>query len=335
MSNYAKMNKKQLMEAIKAQGLEKFVKTGKVQELRTILADAESAKQRDVEYGSAEEQCSGTHADDRNIFAMRKALFTMHQSPICNSRAIKLDDAMLAGATETQYNAWVSTIDVMRDDAVEACRLIDSKNSTSEQIKASKTRVFLTWRSLLKVGLETQFHKNMFIRMEDVDRILGFAKKFVSTLKAGTQTASTSKTEFRRNIEAYIGCRCAANESLTDKDYEQMKEYYSALSSKKSALERLNGKTNPNGEHVKGIKEEIKELTASIASTKEIFKVLEESNPAYAVVKNMLAEKAVALKELEESKVTAEKSIKKSEETIKKLEDFVTDLEASLNGIEE
>ena len=323
--NYAEMNKEELVKIAKEAGIKGISGASKA----VLIAKLNNADLENVgtEMDKTEEVAQEpTYA----VNAMRPAIIAAHKA--CNKKAISVEMALAGGATEERFNQWVQWVQNLRDVTVDYIVLKHRKSATDKELSVARGRIFPAWRTILKVGEESTFHKNMFIRPEDIDSIVGYAETFIATSK-GTAQAVTGKIVFRKQIEALLGCRMAGNEVMKDDDRDTLQEYYGAQRTLDNAIKKLNGTTNDKGEHTPGILEQIKATEQSLKDGETMLKVF---GVADAEIEGhaLLAGYRAKLKDLQNQQKQAEKSKADAEETMKKLVDRVEQIEDLLNEIE-
>lgn len=321
--NYTEMSKEELVNIAKEAGITGVSKASKA----VLIAKLNNADLgAGTEMTKVEEVKEPTYA----VNAMRKAIAAAHVT--CNKKAISLETAVAGGATEERFNQWVQWVQDLRDIVVDYVVLKHKKSATDKELEVARGRIFPAWRTILKVGEEDLFHKNMFIRPQDIDSIVGYAETFMATSK-GTAMAVTGKTVFRKQIEALLGCRMAGNAVLKDADRDCLQEYYGAQRTLDNCDKRLNGTTDKEGKHIAGILDSIKATEQSLKDGETMLKVLNVSD-AEIESHPLLAGYRIKLKELQNQKKQAEESKAKAEKTMKELESRVEQIESLLDEIE-
>lgn len=269
------------------------------------------------------------------INAMRDAIIDAHNYPKCNKKAITESDAIENGATSERFNQWVYWVESLRETVVTYCELKQIKGTDPKELASAKGRIFAAWRTILKVGEENVFHKNMFVIPEDIESLVGYNETFMATYK-GTQFANTTKITFRKYVESLLGCRIAGNAVLKDADRDVLAAYYGAERTIEKANKALNGsdKTSKDGvtTHTKGIIENIADLTVRIDDGVKMLKGFGMEDDAIAE-NPLIATLRASLRELEAEKVSAEKSRKDAEDVKSANETRVTEIEAMLNSL--
>ena len=290
-----------------------------------------------VELGTTSEsdkEVVETRKPEFAINAMRDAIIDAHNYPKCNKHAITEKEALENGATSERFNQWVHWVENLREVIVEYCEVKQSKSATTEELAVAKGRIYPAWRTILKVGEEDVFHKNMFVRPEDVDSLVGYCETFMATVK-GTQFANTTKVVFRKYVESLLGCRIAGNAVLKDADRDTLAEFYAAERTIDKATKALNGteKTSKGTTtHVKGIIENIADLTTRISDGEKMLKGFGLSEEEIAQ-NSLLGTLRASLRTLEEEKKSAEKSKADAEETKENLTERVEQIENMLNSL--
>lgn len=321
--NYAEMNKEELVNIAKENGITGISGASKA----VLIAKLNNAN---LETGAEMEKTEEVKAPTYAVNAMRKAIIAAHKTN--NKKAITVEMALAGDATEERFNQWVQWVQDLRDVTVDYIVLKHKKSATDKELEVARGRIFPAWRTILKVGEEDIFHKNMFIRKEDIDSIVGYAETFMATSK-GTAMAVTGKLVFRKQIEALLGCRMAGNSVLKDADRDCLQNYYSAQRTLQNVAKRLNGSNDKDGKHEPGILDNIKATEQRIKDGETMLKVL---GVADAEIENhpLLTGMRNALKDLQNQKKQCEDAQKNAEKTTKELVDRVEQIEDLLNEIE-
>lgn len=272
-----------------------------------------------------------TKPSEYAINAMRPALIGAHK--LNNKKAITQQDAIMAGVSEGKFREWCTKCEDLRMLVVEYCKLKQIKSVEQEKLDLAKGRIYPTWRDVVSCGAEKGFHKNWFIRPEDVDSLIGYNETFIAT-DMGTQFGNNTPMIFRKKVESLIGCRIAANDVMNDKDRDDLMEFYKARSAVSKATDRLHGTTNNNGEHVKGILDKIKDIQAHIATSEEVLRALGQSESEISG-STIIAPFRVQLSALESDKKQTEENLKNNESIVTKLQTRADQIHATLKGIEE
>ena len=261
------------------------------------------------------------------VNAMRGAIIAAHQTN--NKKAIDRVTAIAGGATDERYDQWVLWVDSLRDTVCEYVKLKHLQKTTQQQLDSARGAIFPRWRNILRVGEESRFHRNMFVRKEDIDSLVGFCERFIATDR-GTQMTCTTKMIFRKYVESLLGCRIAGNALLSDADRDDILTYGSATKTVESTLKRLEGYYTDDGNHVEGIKQKISTLEKILAKNKE---TLERAKHTPEEIAELTAGDSLTLKQLQKDKQSAEKTLKEAKETVNRLKDRVDRINDTLNLI--
>lgn len=316
--NYAEMELKELVNLAKEAGIKGTSKMNKA----VLIAALNNADK-------ATEERSKKPAYPVN--AMRTAIISAHK--LNNKSAISKDDAIKGGTTEERFEQWVQWVADLREIASAYVVLKHSRLATKKEKDTARGKIFPAWRSILAVGEEDVFHKNMFVTEHDVDSIVGYAETFVATSK-GTAHSVQSPILFRKKIETLLGCRIAGNAILDDDQRDTLAEFYGAQKTLKNAENRLNGTEDKNGKHIPGVLDIIDTLGKEIKNMKALLTglgVSEDDISKNATIMGM----EERLEELKKEQKTLETSKKNATDTITKLEPKAKAIEDTLNPIEE
>lgn len=263
------------------------------------------------------------------VNAMRAAIIAAHS--LNNRSAITEQDAVMSGTTSERFHQWVLWVNDLRDTVVAYTELKHKKSATKPELTLARNRIFPAWRNILAVGEESNFAKEMFIREEDVDSLVGYAETFVGT-RRGTQQANTTAVIFRKYVEALLGCRIAANAVMKDADRDLLMECYAAQNRMAALVKQLNGSETKTGEHKPGILDNIKSAEKELEAARQALIVL---NISEEDVDNlpMIVGMRVNIKKLRESAVKCQDNLAKAKKEVERLEERASEIEESFNLI--
>ena len=272
------------------------------------------------------------------INAMRKAI--VNQSLNGVNHAITKDEAIESGATEERWSQWKLWVAYLRSVALDYARLQADKSvpENSFQMKSAEALVWKQWRSIIKVGEEDLFHKNMFIRQTDVEKIVTIAgfTNFVYVPGKGKVMTPTTESNFRKWVESFLACRIAGNGILTDADRDTLKGYSGACKAEKTANELLADRTvkldDGTTETTKGFRSILADKEAELSTAQDVLKKIgakpEDIESLTAVYKRAVEK---AKKDVEEQ----ETAVKNAQDLQKKLEPSYNKIVETLNKIED
>lgn len=118
-------------------------------------------------------------------------------------------------------------------------------------------------------SLATDVDPKMFVRPNDVHRIVGFTLSTVSTSK-GTTDYLKSITSFRKDIETMMGVRIAQSAVLTEEEADLVKRYDKTVANMAKAQARLDGSTNSKGEHKAGLLDNLTTAQSKLDEVKKL-----------------------------------------------------------------
>lgn len=266
-------------------------------------------------------------ADVFAINAIQPALVKAHEDG--NRHAITKKEAEDAGVLGVKFEQWCNWTNNLRDAVSPYVIKKMDKDATEVQLQRLRGKIFPAWRKIVLCGEDDPVHPNLVVTSADVDSLVGFCETYFGTEK-GTVWSVKSQKLFRKDVEAYLGCKIAQNAVLEDEDRDCIKDYQKATRAIKKAEEALNGKETKDGKE-NGILDEIKIYSTTIqnlASRKlnmeKLFNQLPKEQQATA---DFLAKEIENLKkdmtevdrkktELENQKAQFEKNIKKAEQVI-------------------
>ena len=208
MANYTTMKKEELVNLCKER---KLATDGAV----PVLIARLKASDENVSENASPVGVTSTKPSEYAINAMRPALIGAHK--LNNKKAITQQDAIMAGVSEDKFREWCDKCESCRQLVEEYCKLKQVQSVEQEKLTLAYGRLFPAWRELVACGAEKDFHKNWFIRKEDVDSLVGYNETFIAT-DMGTQFGNATPVIFRKKVESLIGCRIAANEVMNNKD---------------------------------------------------------------------------------------------------------------------
>lgn len=248
---------------------------------------------------------------------MKQALVMAHNTN--NTKAISKDFAAGCGIADNVFESWVGWIESLHYAVAPWVQKFNDKDITDDELKEIYGKVFPILRQLAKVD-----DTPLFIRESDAVRICGFAAKHGKTAN-GSVDVLVGKVAFRREIETMLGIRLAQNEVLVEDDYDVIVKYEKAMQNQEKAENRLEGYER-NGQHVKGLKEQLEEankiyvdMKAVAGITKEIEAKLKKEKKnlfeAYPIITGYMQR----VVDLEADIKGTEARIEKAKETQKKL----------------
>lgn len=248
-----------------------------------------------------------TNTENYAVNAMRTAIIEQSRQGI--NHAITKEEALKSGATEERWTQWGIWVDDLRAACVHYAELQADRNTpeNSKLMKSAEGKVWAQWRSILKVGEENLFHKNMFLRRSDVEKLTTFAGNitYVFVPGKGKIPAVTGKTNFRKLVETFLACRIAGNSILSDAQRDVIKGYVGAQNTIKKMGELLDGTADNQG------------LTAKLAAKQSeydaIMDALKQAKVAPQQIETISAPAKLAVDLAKADVAAAEKAIKDAE----------------------
>ena len=262
------------------------------------------------------------------VNAMRAAIIAQSLNGV--NHAITKDEAVKSGTTEERWNQWVVWVSDLRDACQHYAELQADRNTPEggKLMKAAEGKVWAQWRSILKVGEENLFHKNMFVRRSDAEKLTAFAGNitYVYVPGKGKVPAVTGKNNFRKMVETFLAARISGNAMLSDAQRDVIKGYTSAVNTEKKMTALLDGEGEEVGlRKTLAVKEEaynsvVEALKTAGLPAEQIEVISSASKAAYEAVK----------KEVE----TAEKAVKNAQDTQKELKEQYEEITGLLDALE-
>lgn len=302
-NNYASMKKAELVALCEER---KLAKNGNMQ---TLIARLEDFDQKVREAENSGIGVGGNSKKTYAINAMRPALIWANGEN--NRKAISKKDALEQGVDEERFDQWVMWCKELYEVVANYVTLKRDRVSDEEARNRARGKIYPIWRKIVKVGEETAVSKNMYIREDDVESLIGFCEDFARTAM-GTEQACATETNFRKLVETLIGCRIKGCTTLPKKDRELLSVYEGALKSKTRNEEALNGTKDK-----KGIIADLQGQEVALEKVREKLRSLGATEEAIAELTSAMVENVKALKT---AKRNAEKAVKDAESTIKKNE---------------
>lgn len=149
------------------------------------------------------------------------------------------------------YTAWIGAItDIYKVIQPWAVGFNDA-NVANESLENVYAKVCPMW-----TALSNEVDPKMFVRTNDVHRLLSFSLKHGSTLK-GSIDVEVGLTNFRREVETMMGIRIAQSAVLTNDEYELVTKVDKATTNLEKAENRLNGYLDAKGTHIDGLKDKL------------------------------------------------------------------------------
>lgn len=262
------------------------------------------------------------------INAMRPAIIAQSLNGI--NRAITKDDAAKCGISEERWNQWGVWVSDLREACTHYAELQADRNTpeNGKLMKSAEGKVWQQWRSILKVGEENLFHKNMFLRRSDVEKLTTFAGniKYVFVPGKGKVPAVTGKNDFRKLVETFLACRIAGNALLSDTQRDVIKGYTGACASEKKYTELLNGTAEETG--LRDV------LTAKENALNEVIKALEQAKVKEELMDQIVAPAKLARDNAKKDVDDAEKNLKSAQDKQAELKQQYDEIVALLDAIE-
>lgn len=119
---------------------------------------------------------------------------------------------------------------------------IEGSGISAAEVQAARELIFPKWKELLRYADNEA--KELHVKEGDVEDLYKFAWEFFNVEGKGTVETSSSATDFRRNVEAFLGCRIAGNLVMTLQDKEIVNNYQKAKRAVANALDAIDGLNN-------------------------------------------------------------------------------------------
>lgn len=240
-------------------------------------------------------------------------------------RAINLDQVEDAGLTKSTFDEWCYNVDSLYEAALDY-----SKSIGTESENEDREELWKRWRTIIRVGEEDPFHKNMFVREKDVEnlRVLAAESDEIFIDGIGFVPSVKGKLAFRSKIEIRLACRIAGNATLNDEERQILLDYRKAERTIKQCEDLLNGYIKgkdviPGLEtQITGVEKELEEKTAELSKlgVKDVAKY----------TRRLTGE----VKTLREQKISAEKRLKKANAQKAELQEKYDSIINRLDSIE-
>lgn len=262
------------------------------------------------------------------VNAMRAAIIAQSLNGV--NHAITKDEAIKSGTTDERWNQWCVWVSDLRDACQHYAELQADRNTPEggKLMKAAEGKVWAQWRSILKVGEENLFHKNMFVRRSDAEKLTAFAGNitYVYVPGKGKVPAVTGKNNFRKMVETFLAARISGNAMLSDAQRDVITRYNAAISNQKRNEELLSGK----GDEI-GLKKTLTIKKETYDATVEALKAAKLSEEQ---IKTIAAPAKAAFDTVKKEVETAEKSLKNAQDTQKELKEQYDEITGLLDALE-
>lgn len=193
---------------------------------------------------------------------IKVALIDAHKNN--NSRAISTKDCERLGISEQALNQWVARVGALHEVTKQYLEASHKPETTDKKLSDLRGAIYGKWRDILKQGTEKDFCRAFYMRKDDVTHIAGLCgEKFISTA-IGKRMGNHTATEFRRNIETFVGVRMVVGGYLEDETATTIIEYEGALKTIKSCVEAIEGVKRGKVE-VPGLRVKVTALNARLA----------------------------------------------------------------------
>ena len=230
---------------------------------------------------------------------------------------------MEQGVDEERFDQWQNWCNKLYEIVSHYVTLKRDRTSDEESRNRARNAIYPQWRKIVRVGEETAVSKNLYIREDDVESLIGFCEDFVKTAM-GTEQACATESNFRKLVETLIGCRIKGCTTLPKKDVELLKLYEGAIKSKTRNEEALNGTKD-----TKGIIAELQAQEVTLAKMREELRRLGATEESIASLTGELVEN---IKTLKTNKSNAQEAIKKAEGIIEGKRGYAEKIYARLNS---
>lgn len=234
---------------------------------------------------------------------MRAAIVKAHNDG--NRKAIDRQRVADADVDNAVFLQWQNDVDKLHGVVFNYVSLkkdarFDASISEAD-VRAARELIFPKWKELLRYCDSTP--KELHVNESDVEDLYKFAWEFFNVEGKGTVETSSSPTEFRRNVEAFIGCAIAANKVMTLDDKTVIDKYQKAQRAQANALD------------------EITELAKTVRMFDELLETAQDKVKTY--LESQKAETEQALKQAQKNKEEAQAIVSKYAEKAQKIADKV------------
>lgn len=173
---------------------------------------------------------------------MYNALKNAHNQGL--SKAITKEFAAGAGADVTVFDAWVYQIEQVLYPVVRSYVQMKIEKRYNPEIKSkdlekARKEILPVWKIISLAGQDFDGTARIHISKEDVEELVGFAKKFVYR-PTGVAETGMGTNQFRRLVESMLGCMMAKSHWCTEKDADIVKEYDRAVATCDNGEARIN-----------------------------------------------------------------------------------------------
>lgn len=160
-----------------------------------------------------------------SLCALKAGIIQCHHAN--NRKAMTLEDCG-KNATSNEFNNWIAYCEQLRQYAQEYSVITQDKSASDEMIQRVREDLYDCWSSVLTAAMGEKFSRKWFIRKDDTAWLLRAAVRNVNTAH-GSAYGIRTITEFRREVERFIGCRIASNSILDDDKIAVIEKYEKAV----------------------------------------------------------------------------------------------------------
>lgn len=258
-----------------------------------------------------------------DVNVMRDALIEAKRG--CNRHVIRKKDADEAGVPQRMFERYVEGVNKLRLAITPYVKAKLEKPVDAEKCDELRGKIFPMWEELLKAGEEDLEDQKMEATEYDVDSLVGFAETYIGS-KKGTLWAVQTSQKFRKDVEAFLGCKIIVNSVLEDEERDLIKTYERSLKIIVENKKEIDGYKDKEGKHVNGKKDEIQTRKDEIGGAENTIMKMK------TLKKDATGD---ALEFFESQAEFLRKSIKTLEKEIEDLEGEVKTLEKDLKNAEE
>lgn len=278
-----------------------------------------------------------------DIIGIQDALIAAHNDG--NTRAITKKDAQELGILDATFEMWVSVNNELRKavgDFVQ--KKFHATEKDAPELRKIRNQIYKVWKKMLvRANGDPVLSGTMKVNQFDVDSLVGFAENYIKTDNGTAWTVQTA-LKFRKDCEAYIGCKMTENEVLGDEDRDAITTLADAIKMKEKAQNALNGymkgKDKEPGilEKIAAKEGEVEKRNKQIIRTTELLKQADGEIKSYMEgilegTKDQLKVASQELADLRNQKTQAEENIKKADKTIASIKDLADAATAKIKAL--
>ena len=206
-----------------------------------------------------------------DVNVMRPALIEAHYA--CNKHAIKKSEAEDAGVVERMFDKWKESITKLQSTITPYIKAKMEVPIDEVKCQEAREKIFPAWEKILEVGEENPETPELEATEQDVDSLVGFAETYIGSAK-GTLWSVQTDQKFRKDVEAFLGCKIIINVVLDHAERDLVRNYERSLVTIVTKQKELDGYDDKEG-HKNGLRDDVRLKKDDIAGLQNTIQKIE------------------------------------------------------------